>query len=116
MGNDSGIGSKTKQRTALHHKHAAFPGMYTPKNVEIKSGVIKPARPAITGSTQSPPRGPTNNDPQWVGHDALLKSVGNYGSAVPLPIRRRAEIDYVQSHKNLVKENKINDLKRKYKA
>lgn len=113
MGNDQGIRRKHKQRTVIHNKHSAFPGMVTPPDVIIQGQSIKPI--IVRDYSIAPNiKSISYSHPLWVAYDLAAKKLGTLGGASAQGLRVKNEHEFTQAYRKLVRSQLAYPLKKKY--
>lgn len=116
MGTDSGVRRKHKQRTAIHKKHAVYPGMKLTNEVMAVSGSIKRINTVPFKYVKENPAKIDSKEPKelWEKYDKIVKDLPKNGSSAALQIRRHLEFQYYLAYRALVKVGQLNKIKRKY--
>ena len=116
MGNDSGVRRKHRQRTTIHKKHVAYPGMRHHPDTEIVHGSIKlKTRPTPFNIKDAPTKkGPTDSE-LWDTYSKWAKQLGVNGSAAALAMRNTIEFNYSLAGMRLRKAKQLYNIKQKYR-
>jgi hypothetical protein len=118
MGNDSGIRRKHKQRTVLHKKHSAFPGITLSKDVKIEAGSIRLKNPRPQLAQANTRTVSNSDDPRWAAYyeasAKLLDQMISNKSSAPLGGRRNIEARYAYTYRQLARDGLVYRIKAKY--
>lgn len=116
MGNDSGIRRKHKQRTVVHKKHTAYPGITLTPDVKIEAGSIRVINKRESEYAPALKPLPSSYDPKYDESAAKLRDMNANGSSAPLAARRTFETNYTLAYRELARQGRVMRLRGKYRS